>query len=201
MTNKEPILVLNKYYMPVGVDNWKNAICNIFSGAVYGLDIHYEKNEEGQIDPTTIEYWEVVKNIKQWASLVIRPYDDFIQTVSGPIRVPTVVVCANYKGIVYPKVKFPTKRNIWDRDKFTCVYTGKKLSKNELSVDHIVPTSLGGKSTWENLVTCDRILNSQKGNKLLNETNLKLRYKPYKPKNGFGFDIYREEWHAFLANL
>ena len=99
------------------------------------------------------------------------------------------------------KAQFPTKKNIWERDKYTCVYTGKKLSKEELSVDHVYPKSKGGQDTWENLVTCDKQLNSDKSNKLLSETKLKLRYKPYKPKDGFKFDIYRNEWYSFLANF
>ena len=77
----------------------------------------------------------------------------------------------------------------------------KKLKKAELSVDHVYPKSKGGRDTWDNLVTCDKLLNSKKSNKLLSETNLKIRYKPFKPADGYKFEIYRDEWHSFLANF
>ena len=131
----------------------------------------------------------------------IRSYDEYIQTTRGPVRIPPVVICANYDKITYNKVQFPTKSNIYKRDNFTCAYTGKKLSKDELSIDHVIPKSKGGVDTWENLVTCDRMLNSRKGSQTLAEAGLKLAYKPYKPKNGMIFDSFKEEWSAFLKNI
>ena len=195
------ILILNKHYFPISVDEYKRIFTNISTGSQLPLDIHYEVNEEGIADFKTIEYWNVIKNIQEWCELPIRPYDDYIRTVNGPIRLPTVVLCSNFSGIMHKKAKFPTKRNIWERDKYTCVYTGKKLSKEELSVDHVFPKSKGGKDTWENLVTCDKLLNSKKGNKSVSETKLKLKYKPFKPGDGYKFEIYRDEWYSFLANF
>jgi 5-methylcytosine-specific restriction endonuclease McrA len=110
------------------------------------------------------------------------------------------VVCANYSKIIYARIQFPTKHNIYKRDNFTCIYTGKKLAKHELSIDHVVPRSKGGKDTWENLACCDRGLNSMKGSMSPEEAGLKLRYKPYKPQNGMIYDVYKEEWSAFLKN-
>ena len=195
------ILILNKHYFPISVDEYKRVFTNISTGSQFPLDIHYEFSEDGVADFKTIEYWNVIQNIQEWCDLPIRPYDNYIRTVNGPIRLPTVVLCSNYHGIMHKKAKFPTKKNIWERDKYTCVYTDKKLSKEELSVDHVFPKSKGGKDTWENLVTCDKLLNSKKGNNLLSETKLKLKYKPFKPADGYKFEIYRDEWYSFLANF
>tara|TARA_R110001606_G_C15215706_1_gene633394 strand:- start:284 stop:775 length:492 start_codon:yes stop_codon:yes gene_type:complete len=162
--------------------------------------MHYELDDNGAVNFESIEYWNVIKSIDEWMALPIRPYDDFIHTVNGPVRLPTVVLCSNYKGIMNIKAKFPTKQNIWERDKYTCVYTGEKLNKETLSIDHVIPKSSGGCSTWENLVTCQRILNSNKGSKSLKEAKLKLRYRPYKPKDGYQFNLYKQEWHSFVAN-
>jgi len=197
----ESILILNKHYFPISVDEYRRVFTNIATGSQLPLDIHYERNDDGSINFENINYWDVVKSIDKWMDLPIRPYDDYIHTVSGPIRLPTVVICSTYKGIMHKKAKFPTKKNIWERDRYTCVYTGKKLAKDELSVDHVYPKSRGGQDTWENLVTCDKLTNSNKSNKLLSETKLKLRYKPYKPKDGYRFEIYRDEWYSFLANF
>ena len=134
-------------------------------------------------------------------SLPIRPYDEYIQTARGPVRIPQVVICSTFDKIIYNKVQFPTKQNIYKRDNFTCVYTGKKLTKEELSVDHVIPKSRGGKNTWENLVTCSRLLNSQKSNMTVEDVGLKLRYKPFKPTNGLIFEIYKDEWSSFLKSF
>ena len=198
---KDHTLILNKYYFPINVDDYKRVFTNIATGSQLPLDIHYEVNEDGTINFENINFWNIIKSIDAWMELPIRPYDNFIHTVNGPVRLPTVVICSVYKGIMHKKAKFPTKKNIWERDKYTCVYTGKKLKKVELSVDHVYPKSKGGKDTWDNLVTCDKLLNSKKGNMLLSETNLKMRYKPFKPVDGYKFEIYKEEWHSFLANF
>ena len=194
-------LVLNRYYFPVGVEGVQRIFNNIFTGSVVPLDIEYEINESGNVNLESVEYFSTVNRVGDWLSLPIRPYDDYIQTARGPVRVPQVCICTNFDRIIFNKVQFPTKHNIYKRDNYTCMYTGKKLSKEELSIDHVVPKSKGGKDTWENLVTCDRLLNSKKSNKYLSEVGLKLRYRPYKPKNGLAFDIYKDEWTTFLKNL
>ncbi len=198
---KDQILVLNSHYFPIGVSSYKNVFSNIATESQYGLDIQYEFKMDGSINFENINNWNVIRSIYEWMDLPIRPFDNFIHTVSGPVRLPTVVVCSSYKGIMNVKAKFPTKQNIWERDNYTCVYTGQKLNKQTLSVDHVVPRSKGGASTWENLVTCDRLTNSKKGSKNLLESKLKLKYKPYKPKDGFQFNLYKEEWHSFVANM
>lgn len=195
------ILVLNKFYFPIGVEGIEKTFGNIFSGSVVPLDVSYETDDKGDILFENIEYFATVKGADEWIKLPIRSYDEYLQTARGPVRVPTVVICANYDKIIYNKVQFPTKSNIYKRDNFTCVYTGKKLSKDELSIDHVIPKSKGGSDTWENLVTCDRMLNSKKGSLTLAEAGLKLAYKPYKPKNGMIFDSFKEEWSAFLKNV
>lgn len=197
----DQILVLNNHYFPISVSSYRNAFSNLCTGSQHALDIHYELDEHGSVNFENIEYWNVIKSIDVWMALPIRPYDNYIHTVNGPIRLPTVVICNNYKGIMNIKAKFPTKQNIWERDNYTCVYTGEKLNRATLSIDHIIPKSKGGGSTWENLVTCQRVLNSNKGSKTLKEAKLKLRYKPFKPADGHQFNLYKQEWHAFVANM
>jgi 5-methylcytosine-specific restriction endonuclease McrA len=194
---KHKILVLNKFYFPIGVEGAERVFCNIFSGSVIPLDVAYEV-VNSVVDYNNIEYFTAIKSVDEWLSLPIRSYDNYIHTTRGPIRVPQVVVCSSFDRIIYNKVQFPTKQNIYRRDNFTCVYTGRKLTQDELSVDHVIPRCKGGNDTWENLVTCTRSLNSKKGNKSLEEAGLKLRYRPYKPKNGLVLDAYKEEWGAFL---
>lgn len=194
------ILVLNKFYFPISVENVQKTFGNIFSGSVIPLDITYEQDDDGCINFESIEYFIAVPCVKDWINLPIRPYDNFLQTSRGPVRVPQVVICSSFDKVIYNRVQFPTKQNIYKRDNYTCVYTGVKLSKEKLSIDHIVPRSKGGADTWENLVTCDRLLNSKKSNMTLEESGLKLKYKPFKPSNGLVLSIYKDEWSSFLKN-
>jgi 5-methylcytosine-specific restriction endonuclease McrA len=198
---KDKVLILNKFYFPIAVEGIEKTFGNIFSGSVIPLDITYEITDDNIINQEVIEYFIPISSTKEWLSLPIRPYDNYVQTVRGPIRIPSVVICARYDRIVYNRVSFPTKQNILKRDNFTCVYTGKKLSKEELSVDHIVPKSRGGTDTWENMVCCDRLLNSKKASYTPEQVGLKLKYKPYNPNKGLSFEVYKEEWASFLKNL
>jgi 5-methylcytosine-specific restriction endonuclease McrA len=70
----------------------------------------------------------------------------------------------------------PTRANILLRDDETCQYCGKHT--RELTLDHVVPRSRGGQSTWENLVACCKVCNGKKGNRLLKEVNMHLIRQP-----------------------
>jgi 5-methylcytosine-specific restriction endonuclease McrA len=196
------VLVLNKFYFPIAIEDVQTIFGDIFSGSKIPLHIEYEFDRDSKtVNLENIDYFTAIDDIEEWLSLNIREYDEYIHTARGPIRIPPVVICSTFDKVIYKKVQFPTKQNIFKRDNYTCVYTGKKLSKDELSVDHVIPRSKGGTDTWENLVTCDRLLNSMKGSKTLTEAGLKLRYKPYKPSNGLVFDIFKDDWSSFLKNI
>ena len=199
---KRPILCLNAGYIPLGTGTWQNILVKIFSGAAHPVDITYAQRSDGSLDPAVVEYFDVVRNWKDWIDLDIREeVDDFVHTTSGPVRLPSVVVCSRFNRVHYKRVSFPTKHNIFKRDKYTCGYTGKMLQKDELSVDHILPVSRGGLNTWENMVTCDKKINNFKDNRLPNECGLKLQIKPTRPVNGMDqlvLDTMREDWGAFL---
>lgn len=199
--NKRPILKLNASFVPLGTSSWEDTVVNIFSGASHPLDIWYAQNEDGSYDESTVETFNVVKSWAEWSKLPIRSIDDFVHTTSGPVRLPSVVVASRFNKVIFKSVQFPTKQNIFKRDKYTCGYSGRKLQKHELSVDHILPLSRGGGNTWENLITCAKEVNTFKDNRLPHECGLKLLWKPQKPANGMVFDALREDWNMFLGIL
>ena len=90
------ILVLNKFYFPISVEGVQKTFGNIFSGSVIPLDITYEQEDNGKINLESVEYFTAVSCVKDWIDLPIRPYDDYLQTVRGPVRVPQVVICSNF---------------------------------------------------------------------------------------------------------
>ena len=74
-----------------------------------------------------------------------------------------------------------TKANIRKRDGGVCQYTGKKINANQGNIDHVIPVSRGGANTWNNLVYCNKEINTKKGNKLPEEAGLNLIKQPEEP--------------------
>lgn len=199
---KRAILKLNASFFPLCTCTWEDTLINIFSGAAHPLDIFYGQKEDGSIDTSIVEGFNVIKNWNEWMNLPVRSCDDTVMTTQGAVRLPSVVIAARYNRIKYKNVQFPTKQNIFRRDKYTCGYTGKKLQKHELSVDHILPISRGGENSWTNLITCSKEVNNFKDNRLPQECGLKLLWTPEKPNNGVEsivFNDMREDWNIFLS--
>ncbi len=100
-----------------------------------------------------------------------------LRTVSKSYDVPSVIRLNKYVHIPYKGIMM-TRQNIFKRDGNECQYC---KSKKNLTIDHVIPKSRGGKSTWENLVTACRRCNTSKGSKTLEEAGMKLSKKPFKP--------------------
>lgn len=102
--------------------------------------------------------------------------------VNGPTRkieLPSVVAHTQY---VKPSETPPlTRFNIFLRDDFTCQYSGVKLPESQLTLDHVMPASRGGRSSWDNLVACSTQINTMKANRTPKEAGLKLLRAPYQP--------------------
>jgi 5-methylcytosine-specific restriction endonuclease McrA len=72
-----------------------------------------------------------------------------------------------------------TRRAVFARDSWTCQYCGHE--RGTLTVDHVIPSSKGGSSTWENIVTCCAACNRRKGNREPKQANMRLRRRPRSP--------------------
>ncbi len=134
---------------------------------------------------------------------VRRVIEEGIESRRLPNDEPVIVqLLANVR--VPRMVLRPTRSNILLRDEETCQYCGKH--GRDLTLDHVVPRSRGGASTWENLVACCRACNGRKGNRLLKEVNMHL-VRPPKPldQEYMGFFLLRyprlrEAYEAFLSS-
>lgn len=111
------------------------------------------------------------------ATIVDTVKDYYLRTVDDQWEVPTVIRLSRYVNKPYKGVML-SRQNIFKRDNFSCVYC---TSKSDLTLDHVLPRSRGGKTSWTNLVTACKKCNSRKGDALPEEVNMKLPYKPYKP--------------------
>lgn len=100
-----------------------------------------------------------------------------IVTTIGEFAKPIIIRLLNYIGYRNKGIKVNRKR-IMKRDGYACGYC---KSKKNLTIDHIIPKSRGGKNTWDNLVTCCNRCNTIKDNKTPNEAGMTLKVKPYQP--------------------
>src|SRR6266403_852331 len=153
MTNiltKATVLVLNRNWQAINVRTPQEAFCMMAINVATALEIEAENH----IRPVT---WD------EWITLPIRPQDNAVRTVRGPIRVPTVIVAVNFAKVPKKRPKL-CARTIRERDANRCQYTGKLLRPEDGSLDHVVPRSRGGKDTWENLVWSSKAVNTRKAN-------------------------------------
>ena len=166
--NKTTVLVLNRNWQAIHVKTPAEAFCMLASGAATALDVRGD-------DATVPVCWDA------WLNLPVRECDQSVQTPRGAVRVPTVIVAANYAKVPLRRPRFGV-RGIWERDGGTCQYTGRCLSREDGNIDHVVPRSRGGKSSWENCVLAHRDVNSRKADRLPQEAGLSLRKQPMVPR-------------------
>jgi len=95
--------------------------------------------------------------------------------------VPRIMRLIFYDRLPRKDVKF-NRRNIFARDGGRCQYCGKKFPSSELSLDHVLPRSQGGKTTWDNVVCCCLACNVRKGGRTPQQSHMKLIVKPHKPR-------------------
>src|SRR5436309_14279871 len=91
-----------------------------------------------------------------------------VHSARHSITVPSVIRLLEYRRIPH-QTRALSRKNLLIRDRNTCQYCEVVLTAAELTLDHVVPRSRGGLSTWENLVACCRECNRRKGNHMLHE--------------------------------
>ncbi len=100
-----------------------------------------------------------------------------LRTVTREYSYPSVIRLRRYIHLPYNRIVL-SRRNVMKRDKYTCQYCGQK---SDLTLDHILPKSRGGKDSWENLITACNKCNVKKGNRTPEEAAMPLRTSPYRP--------------------
>jgi 5-methylcytosine-specific restriction endonuclease McrA len=166
--DKTTVLVLNRNWQAIHTKTPADAFCMMASGAATGLDVQGD-------DSIVPVRWD------DWLKLPVREEDHAVQTPRGAVRVPTVIVAANFAKVPVCRPRLGV-RGIWERDGGVCQYTGRQLAPHEGNIDHIVPRSRGGATSWENCVLSHRDVNSKKGSRLPHEAGLCLLRKPHVPK-------------------
>jgi 5-methylcytosine-specific restriction endonuclease McrA len=149
--------------------------------------------------PETCEAYD----FDDWAALSsARDGEACITTPFLRIRVPEIIVLQRYNGFPKRTVAF-SRRNIYRRDEFTCQYCGARPGSELLSIDHVTPRSLGGRSNWENCVLACVACNKRKADRTLGDSGLALRKHPTPPTFAgaieFSFGRRKASWEKFIS--
>jgi len=186
-----PVLVLNRNFVPITMTSVKRAFVMLFCDAAKAVGGDYETYD--------FETWSEISELKE-RGVIDR---DVIRTVSRVIKIPRVILLLRYDSMPKREVKF-NRLNIFRRDRDTCQYCGRKHPRSELTLDHVVPRSLGGKTVWENIVCCCGTCNRKKGGTTPFATGMRLWAKPVKPQwnpmSNFSVNtLWFKEWEPFLS--
>jgi 5-methylcytosine-specific restriction endonuclease McrA len=155
--------------------------------------------------PLSLWGWQdVVRAIFLDRVAVVSHYDRVIHSPGRELRLPSVIALKEY----VPQNRRPpfTRFNVFLRDRFTCQYCLGSFPAQELSFDHLVPRSRGGRTCWTNILTACTRCNLKKGNRLAQECGMKPASRPAVPTahqlrhNGRHFppNYLHESWRDFL---
>jgi 5-methylcytosine-specific restriction endonuclease McrA len=160
------VLVLNRSYLPVHVTSARRAFALIYQGSALAVNGNYETFDFGS-----------------WRALSVEacPPKERVGTPTGAIRLPRVIVLLCFDRVPKRHVRY-SRLNIFARDKFTCQYCGEKPHRSKLNLDHVIPRSLGGRTTWENVVCSCVECNRRKGGRTPAQARLRLLRQPSRPR-------------------
>lgn len=167
------VLALNKHYMALRVISVRRAFCMLFRNLAQVISA-----EDGTYNTYDFDSWTEISQLKQQFEPEAH---EWVRTVRFDIAVPRIIRLLTYDKLPRQEVRF-NRRNIFARDRSRCQYCGKRFSTTDLSLDHVVPRSQGGRGTWENVVCCCLKCNVRKGGRTPEQARLKLVTKPVRPK-------------------
>ncbi len=130
--------------------------------------------------PLSVWPWqEAVKAIFRESVTVISEYERIVRSPGLEMKLPSVLALKEY----IPMARKPafTRFNVFLRDHWMCQYCGQSHKTNDLTFDHVVPRSRGGRSTWNNIVTACQCCNTKKGNWLPGEVDMYPFQEPRQP--------------------
>ncbi len=180
-----PTLVLNRNWQPVNVTTVARALVLVWNESARVVDTEsfqlYDWSDWSQLKPTDGEL--------------------FIQAVTMRLKVPEVVALNGYDRLPTASVSF-SRRNIFKRDHYACQYCGHQPGTDELTIDHVVPRSRGGASSWENCVLACVSCNKKKADRTPDEAHMRLKHNPVRPDWRplyAAHDVRIASWGKFLS--
>jgi 5-methylcytosine-specific restriction endonuclease McrA len=167
------VLALNRLYMAVRVISARRALTLLYRDLAEVVSV-----EDGQYLSYDFDSWLEVSEAKRQFEPAAY---DWVHTVRFQIAVPKIVRLLGYDKLPRAGVKL-NRRNLYARDNNRCQYCGKRYSTSELSLDHIIPRSQGGGTSWENVVCACVRCNVRKGGRTPLQAGMKLIASPRRPR-------------------
>jgi 5-methylcytosine-specific restriction endonuclease McrA len=168
-----PTLVLNRHWQPIHVTNVVRALVLLWNDSARVVE-----PEEYRLYT-----WE------EWAALEAVAGLPCIRAARLRMRVPEVVSLTHYDRLPSTAVTF-SRRNVAKRDHYICQYCGIQPGGEAITIDHVVPRSQGGTSSWTNCVAACDACNARKADRTPEQAGMRLRKRPVRP-----------EWKPFYAAL
>ena len=180
------VLVLNRSYLPIHVTSVRRAFSLIYQGGAQAVNEQYE----------TFDF-------ETWRHSRVPPEADTVGTLSGAIRVPRVIILRHFDRAPRKHVRF-SRANVFSRDCNTCQYCDGSMPRSQLNLDHVVPRTQGGLTTWENVVCSCISCNRRKGGRTPEQAGVKLRRQPRRPVwspllSSMPEGVRYLEWRPFLG--
>ncbi|MCX5673980.1 MAG: HNH endonuclease [Planctomycetota bacterium] len=188
------VLVLNRLFMAVRVVRARHAFVMLWKHVAEVVSVEDETYACYDFSSWT----EVSAYRKQFQPAL----HDWIHTVRFELAVPRVIRLLRYDRLPKTRVRL-NRRNLFTRDGNRCQYCGRKFKTPELSIDHVVPRSRGGRTLWNNVVCACMACNVRKGGRTPAEAGLALVREPVQPRFSpvitlhAGNEKYRS-WKQFL---
>lgn len=190
------VLVLNRFFMAVHVVSVRRAFTLLYREIAEVVDC-----EDGRFANYDFVAWCELSEFRSLDEFEDESID-WVRSITQPIQAPRIIRLTAFDRVPRPTLKF-SRRNLFARDGYRCQYCGEMKPMTQLSVDHVVPRSRGGSTTWENVVCSCVGCNTKKGGRTPQEARMRLLQRPAKPKhNPLLVDKLRnpkyESWRSFL---
>jgi 5-methylcytosine-specific restriction endonuclease McrA len=169
------VLVLNRFYAPVHVVTVRRAFILLYRDTAEVIHV-----EDGQYSNHDFAAWcelSVLRAVERRG-----PHDDWIRSVRLEIQAPRVIRLLQYERVPRNSLRF-NRRTIFARDGNKCQYCGRSAPTSEMSLDHVLPRSRGGGTTWENVVSSCVSCNTRKGGRTPQEAHMRLMSEPAEPRH------------------
>jgi 5-methylcytosine-specific restriction endonuclease McrA len=132
---------------------------------------------------------------------VVKYSDRVVKTVSDAMRIPLIIKIFKYVAAYNRKLRFSNKL-VWERDNYICQYCGEHIAhRKNLTTDHVIPKSRGGKGVYDNMVTACSLCNSKKANKTPSESGMYPIRKPFCPKISYRMQKLLDDVKGILIEI
>jgi len=188
------VLVLNRLYMAVHVVGVRRAF-----GLLYRQAAEVVHLEEGAFANYDFQGWQEISELRAEFK---QPDEDWIRAVNFEVQVPRVIRLLFFDRLPRRSLRL-NRHTVFARDGHRCQYCGRRFPAAQLSLDHVIPRSRGGTTSWENVVCACLRCNVKKGGRTPKEAHMSLVAKPVRPKRSplLGLKLCNpkyESWRTWL---